>query len=338
MRALVQTKNGAPDVLKVKDWPEPQVGAGQVRIKAHACGLNFAEIQARIGFYPDAPKPPCVLGYELAGEIESLGTGVKGFQVGQRVMSGAKFGSFAELVVVKEADIVPLPDGVSYVEGAAIPVVYSTAYAAVIKFANLQPGEKILIHGAAGGVGIAATQLAKNIGAEIFGTSSAQKHEAMRAQGVQHAIDYRNQDVSEAVREITGGRGLDVILDPRGGKAFRESYKLLRAGGRLVMFGVNQVMSGERRNLWRGLKTIGRMPRFGAIKLMTDSKAAIGLNMLSLWEEYGSLSDFIEPIARMLESGAIKPVIAETFPLERAADAHRFIQERKNVGKVVLTL
>ena len=338
MKALVQTRNGPPEVLKVSEWPESSPGPGQVRIKVHACGLNFAEVQARLGLYPDAPKPPCVLGYEVAGEVESLGPGVEAFNVGERVMAGTRFGGFAELAVANSADIVQLPESVSFIEGAAIPVAYATAYAAVVKFSNLSSGERVLIHGAAGGVGIAATQLARHVGAEIFGTASVQKHAAIHDQGVEHAIDYHSGNVSATVRGITGGYGLDVILDPRGGNAFRESYDLLRPGGRLIMFGVTQIVNGDRRSFLRALKTVGRMPRFGALKLMTQSKAVIGLNMLTLWAEHGSLVEFIEPIKRLMDGGVIAPVIAETFPLERAADAHRFIQERRNVGKVVLTV
>lgn len=338
MKALVQTGKGGTDVLQVKNWPEPSAGKGQVRIRVHSCGLNYADVQARVGFYPDAPKPPSVLGYEVAGEVESVGEGVQNFVEGQRVVAGTRFGGFAELAATDVGNVISLADDMSFEKGASIPVAYSTAYAALILGANVQPHEKVLIHAAAGGVGIAATQLAKHRGAEIFGTSSAHKHEAIREQGVQHPIDYRNQDVKEAVMAITGGEKLDVVLDPRGGKAFKESYKLLRSGGRLVPYGVNQVLTGEKRNLLKAAKVMAQMPRFNAVRLMSDSKSVIGINMLRIWDDQGSLARLIEPLRSMIDEEIIDPVVAETFALEDAADAHHFIQERKNIGKVILTV
>lgn len=338
MRALVQTKNGPPEVLQVQQRPEPTAGRGKVRIKVHACGLNFADVQARVGLYPDAPKPPSVLGYEVAGEIEGIGDGVEGFEVGQRVTCGTRFGGFAELAVADAADVVTLPDKYGYEEGAAIPVAYITAYFALVKGANLQHGERVLIHGAAGGVGIAATQIARHLGAEIFGTASKQKHDVIRRQGVDHPIDYRNEDVSSAIKRLTNDAGLDVVLDPLGGKSFKQSYKLLRAGGRLVPYGLQGMMSGEKRSVTTAAKVLAQMPRFNAIRLMSKSKSVIGVNLLSYWDDHGTLKHLIEPLQDLMDQDVIKPVIAEAFPLERAADAHRFIQERRNIGKVVLTL
>lgn len=338
MRALVQTGFGPTDVLKVQERPEPVAGAGQVRVKVHACGLNYAEVQARVGFYPDAPKPPAVLGYEFAGEVESLGEGAEGIEVGQRVMGGVRFGGFAELVATDVANIIALPQNFSYEQGAAVPVAYGTAYGALVLGANLQPGEKVLIHAAAGGVGIAATQLARHIGAEIFGTASAAKHDAIKAQGVVHAIDYHSEDVVQAVRKIVGDGGLDVVLDPRGGRAFKQSYGLLRAGGRLVAYGVSSILSGERRNLLKAAKLMLQMPRFSTLRLMKESKSVIGINMLRYWDEHGSLEKLVKPLTQLMDDGVINPVIAGTYPLEHAAEGHKMIQEGRNIGKVVLTV
>jgi NADPH:quinone reductase-like Zn-dependent oxidoreductase len=193
----------------------------------------------------------------------------------------------------------------------------------------------VLVHMAAGGVGIAALQILRTLGAEAIGTASASKHDAIRAQGAAHAIDYRNEDVAAEVKRITGGRGLDVVLDALG--EFRQSYKLLRAGGRLVVYGASNIASGDRRNILRAGREVARMPRFNPLRLMSHSKAVIGLNLLTLWDDRGSLEEITSPLAEMLEQGALNPVVAESFPFDRAADAHRFIQERKNIGKVVLT-
>ena len=192
MRAVVITRHGEPEVLRVEQRPDPPVGPGEVRVAVRAAGINFADLMARAGVYPDAPSPPCVVGYEVAGEVESVGEGVESHAVGDRVIAGTRFGGYAELVSVPVGQVMPLPEALSFEQGAAFPVNYATAYAALVIMGGLKADERLLIHAAAGGVGIAATQVAKGIGAEIFGTASASKHEAISAQGVDHAIDYRN--------------------------------------------------------------------------------------------------------------------------------------------------
>ncbi len=184
MKAVVLTGAGGYDVLQVQERPDPPVGPGEVRIAVKAAGINFADTMARVGLYPDAPKPPCVLGYEVAGEVESVGEGVEGRAVGDRVVAGTRFGGQAELVTVAASQAWPLPEALSFEQGAAFPVNYGTAYAALVVMGGLREGDRVLIHAAAGGVGISATQIARNIGAEIFGTASASKHEAIEAQGV----------------------------------------------------------------------------------------------------------------------------------------------------------
>jgi synaptic vesicle membrane protein VAT-1 len=335
MRALVLTKRGTPDeALAVQARPDPPVGPGQVRIRVRATGLNFADVLARVGLYPDAPKPPTVMGYEAAGEIESVGPGVEGFALGQRVAAGTRFNGFAELVTADVANVIPLPDAMSFEEAAAVPVVYGTAYAAVNLLAGVRAGETVLVHAAAGGVGIAALQLLRDRGARVIGTASAAKHDAVRAQGAEHAIDYRTQDVAKEVRRLTGDGGVDVVLDATG--SFRESYGLLRPGVRLVMYGASQLLTGDRRNVLKAVRAVARMPRFNAIKLMNQNRSVMGLNLLHWWDERGSLADVTHPLVELIDRGVVRPVVAEVFPFERAADAHRYIQERRNVGKVVL--
>jgi NADPH:quinone reductase-like Zn-dependent oxidoreductase len=339
VRALVVTKHGPPEVLKIQERPDPEVGAGQVRVRVRAAGINFADLMARMGLYPDAPKPPCVVGYEIAGEVDSVGQGVEGFAPGDRVMGGTRFGGHAELAVTAPDVLQPLPDGWSFEEGAAMPVNYATAYAGLVRYGALHEGERVLVHAAAGGVGIAAVQIAKLCGAEVYGTASASKHDAIRGFGVDHPIDYRSQDFVEEVRRIAGEEEpLDLVMDAIGGKSFKRSYSLLRAGGRLVCFGAAGLVSGDRRDIPRTLKTLAQSPRFSSLKLASESKAVIGLNMLRLWDAKGSIEEFAEPLRKWVENGEIRPVVAEAFPLERAADAHRLMQERKNVGKVVLKL
>src|SRR3954469_3662272 len=342
MRAAVITQTGPPEVLQVQERPDPPVGRGEVRIAVRAAGINFADTMARIGMYPDAPKTPCVLGYEVAGDVESVGEGVEGIAVGDRVIAGTRFNGQAELVTVPAQQAIPMPDGVSYEEGAAFPVNYGTAYAALVIMGGLKAGERVLIHAAGGGVGIAATQIAKGIGAEILGTSSASKHDAIREQGVDHPIDYRTKDFEEEVRRITGGEGVDLIMDALGPTSFRKDYRLLRQGGRLIMYGASELQTGSgKRDLPTALRALARMPMatlpwWKSMGVMNENKGVFGLNMLSWWDREGSLDRVTEPLLAGLAKGDLKPVVAEAFPFDRAPDAHRFIEERRNVGKVVL--
>ncbi len=340
MRVLVITRHGPPDVLKVEERPDPEPGAGQVRVAVRAAGINFADTMARMGLYPDAPKPPCVVGYEVAGEVDAVGDGVDGVAAGDRVLGGCRFGGYAERVVTEARNLVPLPQDWSFEEGAALPVVYATAYAALLRYGSLREGESVLIHAAAGGVGIAATQIARLAGAgTIYGTASASKHDAIRGFGVDHPIDYRSADFVDEVRRIAAEKQpLDLALDAVGGRSFAKSWSLLGAGGRLVCYGASAVSSGERRNLLAAGRALVGTPWFNPLRMMPPSKSVIGLNMLSLWDAKGSLDEFVEPLRDWVDKGELRPVVAEAFPLERGADAHRFIQERKNVGKVVLTL
>ena len=277
MRAVVLTGTGGPEVLQVQERPDPVAGPGQVRIAVRAAGINFADTMARVGLYPDAPKLPCILGYEVAGEVDSVGEGVDGRAVGDRVMAGTRFGGQAELVVVDAAQVLPLPEGLSFEQGAAFPVNYGTAYAALILMGGLRQRDRALIHAAGGGVGIAAAQIARNAGAEVFGTASAAKHEAIRAHGVNHPIDYRNLDFEAEVMRITGGEGIDLAIDALGPASFRKDYRLLRAGGRLVMFGLSEASPSGARSIPATLRSlvsmpVATMPWWKSLGLMNENK------------------------------------------------------------------
>jgi NADPH:quinone reductase-like Zn-dependent oxidoreductase len=257
------------------------------------------------------------------------------------VIAGTRFGGYAELVSVPAGQVLPLPDDLSFEQGAAFAVNYATAWAALMIMGGLRPKERALIHAAAGGVGIAATQIAKQAGAEIFGTASAAKHEAIRAQGVDHPIDYRSQDFAEVAMEITGGTGLDLIMDAIGPTSFKKDYEILRPGGRLVMYGLSEAQTGDKRDLPAVLKSLVRMPLatmpwWKSLQMMNENKGVFGLNMLSWWDQEG-LDRLLEPLGAGLANGDYVPVVAEAFSFDRAPEAHRFIAERRNVGKVVLT-
>jgi NADPH:quinone reductase-like Zn-dependent oxidoreductase len=331
MLAVEITKHGGPEVMKVAERADPALRPGCVCIDVAACGVNFADVMARIGVYPDAPKPPCIIGYEVAGTVVGVGEGVENLTHGERVLAGTMFGGYASVVSVPERDCVPLPERLTFEQGAAIPVNYATAWAALVGYGNLQLGEKVLIHSAGGGVGVAATQLARRFGAgEIHGTASHSKHQRIRDLGVDNALDYKEAAVKGALPLF------DVILDPIGGKSLRTSYNLLRPGGRLVGFGASAVVSGGKRKIVPALRTVARMPRFSLIKQMSESKTVIGLNMVTLWKDRETLEPWIEPLRELLDDGTIEPVVAGAFSFEQAGEAHNMLTERRNVGKVVL--
>jgi NADPH:quinone reductase-like Zn-dependent oxidoreductase len=335
MRAVVITKHGGPGVLQVQEKPDADLRPGEVRIDVAAAGVNFADVMARMGLYPDAPKTPCVVGYEVAGTILELGEGVSVshplLTPGQRVVASTQFGGYASQVLVPAGDVIALPDALSFEQGAAIPVNYGTAWASLIGYGSLQRGDRVLVHSAGGGVGIAATQIAKRAGAEVYGTASPGKHARCEELGVDHALDYTKPGWEQGLPQF------DVILDAVAGKSFRTSYDLLRPGGRLVAFGASSLVTGQRRNLVTAVRTLIRMPRFNMIKQMSESKAVIGLNMLTLWKDRGTLQPWIAPLREMLDDGTIKPVIAGEFSFEEAGAAQTMITERRNVGKVVLS-
>jgi NADPH:quinone reductase-like Zn-dependent oxidoreductase len=332
MRAVVITKHGDLSVMQVQDRPDPPPpGPGQVRIAVRAAGVNFADHLARVGLYPDAPKPPVVVGYEVAGTIEAVGAGVDPALVGERVFAGTRFGGYAEIVNVRADDAVTIADSLSFEQGAAIPVNYATAWAALHGYGSLQPGERVLIHAAAGGVGIAATQLAKAAGAEVHGTASPGKHGRLAEFGVDRAIDYRRDGWWKGLPRY------DIVLDAIGGKSLKRSYDLLRPGGRLVGYGASAMQQGEKRSLRTAVPQLVPMLRgFNLIKQFSESKSVIGLNMLTLWDDRGTLQPWIEPLSQAMSDGVVKPVVHAAVPFANAGEAHRILAARENVGKVVL--
>ncbi|WP_205873085.1 zinc-binding dehydrogenase [Mycobacterium camsae] len=332
MRAVVITKHGDPSVLQVQQRPDPPPpGPGQLRVEVRAAGVNFADHLARVGLYPDAPKLPAVVGYEVAGTVTAVGDGVDPARIGERVLAGTRFGGYAEIVNVAAADSVALPDAVSFEQGAAVPVNYATAWAGLHGYGSLRAGERVLIHAAAGGVGIAAIQFAKAAGAEIHGTASPGKHRRLAELGVDHAIDYRQDGWWKGLGPY------DMVLDALGGTSLRRSYHLLRPGGRLVGYGISNMQEGEKRSLRKAAPHALAMLRgFNLIDQLSDSKTVIGLNMLKLWDDRGSLEPWITPLSKALHDGTVAPVVHAAVPFAEAPEAHRILAARENIGKVVL--
>lgn len=337
MRAIWITKPGGLDVLEVRETPDPTPGPGEVRVKVRAAGLNFAEVMARQGLYPDAPKTPSIVGYEAAGVIDMLGEGVTAPAVGTRVMALSRFGAHSDTLVVPAAQALPIPDEMTFEEAAAIPVVYLTAYHMLFRVANLRPKGKVLIHMAAGGVGIAALQLCRTVpGVETFGTASASKHDVIRAEGCDHPIDYRSVDYVEEIQRLTGGKGVDIILDALGGKDWKKGLSLLRPAGLLIAFGFANMASGEKRSLFHVAREALGVPLFTPMGLMDSNRGVAGVNVGHLWHEMDMLKEELEAVLELYKQGKIKPRVSNVVPFDKAADAHRIIQERRNVGKVVL--
>jgi len=338
MRAVVITRHGGPAVLEVHESPDPEPQAGEVRVATRAAGLNFAEVTARQGLYPDAPKPPCVVGYEGAGVVDAVGDGVVSPELGDRVLYLTRFGGHASAVCVPAAQAVPIPDGMSFEQAAALPVNYITAYHMLFEVARIRPGEHVLIHMAAGGVGTAALQLCRTVeGVVTYGTASAGKHDHVRGQGCVHAIDYHTTDYAEEVRRLTDGRGVHVVLDALGAGDWRKGYELLRPAGMLVCFGMANVNKGGKRRIFHVLGQLARVPRWSGMKLLDDNRAVAGVNIGHLWHEQQLLLGEVQALLRLFEEGAIAPHVHGTYPFERAADAFGELEYGRNIGKVLLT-
>ena len=239
MRQIVTTRNGGVEVLQIEEKPDPIPKSGEAIIRVRAAGLNFADILARQGLYPDGPPKPCVMGYEVSGVVEALGEGVNTGLIGKSVVALTRFGGQAELVAVKATQMFDKPKSLTFEQAAAIPVNYLTAYALLLVMGSLHEGESVLVHNAGGGVGLAALDIAKKVGAVTYGTASPSKHKFLLERGLDHAIDYRSQDWLPVLKELTDGRGVDLVIDPLGGGHWKKSYAALRHTGRLGMFGIS---------------------------------------------------------------------------------------------------
>lgn len=338
MREIWITKAGAPEVLKVKESPDPEPRAGEVRIRVGASGVNFADIMGRMGLYPDAPGSSYVPGYEVGGTIDKVGDGVDAALVGKKVLAMVRFGAYSDVVCVPEIQAVERPAAMSDEEAAAIPVNYLTAWQLMFAMGSLKEGETVLIHSAGGGVGIAAIQLAKHRGAKIIGTASKGKHEYLKEIGVDHLIDYRNEDFEKRVGEITKGRGVELILDAVGGDSFKKGFRVLAPTGRLGMFGMSSAANSKKRSIIDLLRFVKDMPwfQFNPVALMNENKSVFGVNMGHMWDEAALIRSWLTELNALYEQGIIKPKVDATFTFDEAAKAHHYIQDRRNLGKVVL--
>lgn len=337
MKAVWIPRYGKPDVLELREAADPTPGPGQVRIRVHASGINFAEIMARQGLYQDAPPPPMVVGYEVAGVIDALGEGADERHEGQRVLAMTRFGGYADTVCVDASQTYVLPEGMSFEEGAALPVTYLTAYHMLFNVFRVRSGDHVLIHQAAGGVGTAASQLCRSVGGvTTYGTASSAKHEYVRSNGCDHPIDYHSVDYVDEVRRLTDGRGVHAVLDALGGDDWKKGYGLLRPGGLLMPFGWANMAKFGKRRMTHVVGQLTRMPWWTPMKLMHENKGVAGVNMGHLWDEKELMRDAFTALLGLYERGQIKPHVDRAFPMAQASEAHAYIEAGQNVGKVLL--
>jgi synaptic vesicle membrane protein VAT-1 len=336
MRQVWITRAGPPEVLKVREAPDPVPQTGEIRIRVEASGINFADLMARMGVYPDAPKIPCVVGYEVAGTVDGVGEGVTGFQIGEPVLAITHFGGYANVVCVPTVAAYHRPTRMTSLVGAAMLVNYLTAYQLLVVMGSLHKGDRVLIHSAAGGVGLAALDICRIYGAETFGTAAASKHEFLHSRGLDHPIDSRQGDFSEEVRSITQGDGVEIVLDSVGGPNWRKNYRLLAPSGRLMAFGASSLASGSRRSIAAYLRVGLSLPRFTPLALMDANKGVLGVNIGHLWHKPQLVRSWGEQVLDWYNEGRIDPHVDRAFAFADAPAAHRYVHSRSSVGKVLL--
>ena len=336
MKKIVISRFGPPDVLLLKEMKTLTPKDNEVLIKIHYAGVNFAEIMARMHLYPGAPKPPTSIGAEASGTIEKIGKNVNGWIIGQKVMAFCKHKSYASHAVISPDLLIPLPKSFTMEQGAAFPVVYTTAHMMMFNQGNLNKGGSILIQGAGGGVGTAAIQLAESKGAYSIGTASSWKHKRLKEMGLDCCIDYSTENVFEKVMEFTNGRGVDVCIDPIGGKSWKNSYNALAELGKLIVFGNQTLVSGFRLNPITIIKEFISITKFSPMKLIPRNKGILGYHLGYLNKSPDQVKKTILDLLKLADDRKISPVIDKVFSHEDAPGAHRHMQERKNFGKILI--
>ena len=339
MKAILIERYGDPEVLVEREFPSPQPGPDEIKLHVMASGVNFADILQRLNLYGRTPRVPYVPGFEVAGEVVSVGTGVKGVKPGQRLAALTRFGGYAEEVCIPERATRPIPPSLTFPQAAAIPVNYLTAWFCLFAMGHLHRKDRVLIQGGAGGVGTAAVQLARHAGAEVFATAgSEEKTSFLAGLGVDHPINYHAADFVEVVREHTGGQGVDLVLDAVGGDVLRRGFELLAPFGRLITYGLSAAAPSKRKNWLRISGALWKTPNFKALNLIRRNVGVFGFHLGLLVDRETEIAQVFQSILELVQSGAIEPVVSKTFPLSRngAVAAHHFIHERHNIGKVLL--
>jgi NADPH:quinone reductase-like Zn-dependent oxidoreductase len=328
--------HGQVRAFQACELPRPEPGPGEIRIRAEAIGVNFADILARQGIYPGCPPLPCLLGYEVAGVVEALGSGVDAHWAGRRVMALTNFGAYAQAVCVDVRYAWEIPESLSAQEAAAVPLNSLTAWGLLQGMGSLAAHETVLIHNAGGGVGLAALDIAKHTGARIIATASAGKHARLRERGADCTVDYRARDWTQDVLELTGGRGVDLVLDPIGGAHWKLSRSVLAPAGRLGMYGISSASAPGLSGKLNLLGAFLRAPWFHPARLIPGNQGAYGINIHAMYEQANLFSVWMARIQEGLQKGWMRPHVDRVFPLREVGAAHAWIEGRQNFGKVVL--
>lgn len=336
MRQIFITRSGGPEVLKLQETHDPTPTQGEVLIRVKAAGINFADVLARQGLYPDAPKLPCVVGYEVSGVVESVGATADQHWIGKPVIAMTRFGGYSDVLVVCTSQVFEKPERLSFEQAAAIPVSYLTAYALLAVMGSLQASESVLIHNAGGGVGLAALDIAMKIGATTFGTASPSKHEFLKERGLDYAIDYRTGDWLLVLKELTKGCGVELVVDPIGGGHWKKSYKALRTTGRLGMFGISTASATGLKGKLNMVKAVAQTPFFHPFGLLNRNRGVFGLNIGHMWHESEKVGGWMRTLLDGVRDEWVRPRVDKSFLFEQAGDAHAYLEARKNIGKVVL--
>ncbi len=336
MKQVWIRKAGPPEVLQLRELPDPIPHTGEVRIRVQAAGVNFADILGRMGIYTDAPTIPYVPGYEVAGVIDMIAQGAPNLKEGEAVLATTRFGGYSDMVCVPYKQVFKRPGWMTPEDGAALPVNYLTAYQVLVVMGSLHPGDKVLIHGAAGGVGLAALDICRIVGAETYGTASPEKLDFLRERGLDHPIDYRNYDYEQVVMDLTAGKGVQIILDRLGSQHWPKNYRLLMPTGRLIHLGASASVTGKEQSRWERFKLLVRQPFYTPTRLMNDNKAVMGVNLARLWEMMSLQQAWMEQIVAWYDEALFRPHVDKIFRLAEADAAHHYIQDRQNLGKVLL--
>lgn len=341
MRAVAIPRHGPPEVFEEVELPDRALSPKDVRIRVEAAGVNFADLMARVGLYPDAPKEmPYAPGYEVAGVVEEVGGHVgPPLAVGTRVVAATRFWGYADRVRTPAYTVAPIPDALPFATAAALPVNYLTAYLALTHVGNARPGERVLVHGGAGGVGLAVLDLARGLDLELYATAgSDEKCRLLEARGVRRAFNYRTTDYEADLKAATRGHGVHLVLDPLGPESFEKGLRSLSPLGRIVCYGFSTLVTGKKRNLWHAVTSLLAKHKVNPITLMNRNAGVFGLNLARLWGERDLLATGLATLVARAAAGTVSPTIHKTFPLSAAGAcaAHHELHDRKNVGKVVL--
>lgn len=339
MRAVILTKFGkSKDAFEIQERPMPIPKDHEICVKSEAFGLNFADVMARQGLYQDCPPLPTILGYEVVGVIHSVGKNVTDFKVGQRVVSLTRFGGYAEYAVADARAAAVIPDDMDYCVAAALATQYATAYYCAAYTTQLHEGEHVLIQAAAGGVGTALVQMAKNKGCIVYGTAGSEKKlEYLSSLGVDHPINYNTTDFAKYIEKTSGKNAIDVAFDSLGGNAVKKARKLLAIGtGRIICYGAAS-RSGKGKGVFGDLKLVFGFGFLASVELLLKSQGVTGVNMLRIADNRPEALKFcIQNVVKMVDEGILNPTIGGKFPVEEIVEAHDFLGGRKSIGKVAV--